>query len=128
MFDSARGYPSTAPRPYSPALLGIIALRQHDLAAARSAFASAIAQAGQLLAVTPELYGAYDATGFACCGLALCGDRTRLDDARRAFEKARSISAHAGVVLGVVQLFDALAQADSEGILAAVRPSVAGSS
>jgi tetratricopeptide (TPR) repeat protein len=127
MFDAARRYDTGAPRPYSSVVLGIIELYQHDVAAAKTAFTKAIAQAEQLLAITPELYAAHDAVGFACCGLALCGERARLEDATHAFARARAISRNPGTVRGIVQLFDALAQADGDGILSAVRPSVSGS-
>jgi tetratricopeptide (TPR) repeat protein len=122
----AAGRYETGPAPLSSALRGIIAVRQHDLAAARQSFQQAIAEANQLLAITPQLYLAHVAVGLAYCGLAVCGDRGKAAGAQGAFANARRITAHAGNVRMILQLFDALAQADTDGILAEVRPFVTG--
>ena len=116
------------------ALLGIIALAQTDVAAARTAFTTAIAHADALLARTPELYGALDARGMALCGLVLCdswqeagggrqeaggGQRSsvseRLQEAVAVFRKARAINRDAGIVARVVRKLDALARTHPEG-------------
>ena len=125
------------------ALLGIVALAQTDVAAARTAFTTAIAHADALLARTPELYGALDAKGIALCGLVLCdsgqwavdsgqwagsGQRSSVTgrpasvtghpsllSAVEAFRAARKINSDAGIVARVVRLLDALARTHPEG-------------
>ncbi len=115
-------------------LLGIIALRQNDVAAAQETFTAAIAHADKLLAQTPEFYDALDAKGVALCGLALCdagrgeafasarlndqsssANASPLRDTIAAFRAARTISKDAGIVARVVRLLDALALADPQG-------------
>jgi tetratricopeptide (TPR) repeat protein len=124
------------------ALLGIIALAQTDVAAARTAFTTAIAQADALLARTPELYDALDARGIALCGIALCdaqeagggrqeavgGQRSSVTGhpasvtghpsllgAVEAFRAARKINSDAGIVARVVRKLDALARTHPNG-------------
>ena len=109
------------------ALLGVIALRQQDRAAARDAFATAVVQADAILAHNAETSGALDSKALALCGLALCGDRQHLSTAVDAYRKARAVDKNPGTVLGVVRLFDALVVADPTGILAGVRGAAAGS-
>lgn len=46
--------------------------------------------------------------------------------AAAAFRAARAITSAAGIVAQVLGLFDALAVADADGVLAAVRPAAAG--
>ncbi len=117
------------------ALLGIITLAQTDVAAARTAFTTAIAHAEALLARTPEFYDALDAKGMALCGIALCdaqeavggrqeaggGQRSSvtghpsLVSAVEAFRAARKINSDAGIVARVVRKLDALARTHPEG-------------
>jgi hypothetical protein len=116
------------------ALLGIIALRQTDSAAAQEAFTAAIAHADVMLERSAQNYGALDAKGVALCGSGLCrggvippksapvaapvqmGDMTSpLQDAVAAFRSARAINKDAGIVACVVRLLDALALADPQG-------------
>ena len=70
--EAARRYDVPQNNHNALALLGVIALRQDDRPAAREAFAAAVAAADGILAQTPEFFGALDAKGLACCGLALC--------------------------------------------------------
>ena len=137
-------------------LHGIIALRQEDNQSAQAAFRQAIAQAGEILAKTPELYNALDAKGLALCGLALVerGNLTGLNEgtfnsgeihesqhdlieaqgdlsgliaqAIESFQKAREIAPHAGVVKGMLRLFDELVKCDEENVLESVRKAVEG--
>jgi tetratricopeptide (TPR) repeat protein len=110
------------------ALLGLIALRQGDQAAAQEAFTAAVSQADQLLAHTPQYYDALDAKGLALSGLALVEDdrEGRVAAAIEAFRAARAITQAKGIVGRVVRLFDALAVADRAGVLAGVRVAAAG--
>lgn len=115
------------------ALRGIIALRQEDEDTARQAFTRAIAQADEILAVTPEYYEALDAKGLALCGLAILGGGRktedggkRLSEAVETFRKAREIAPHAGIVKRNLRLFDELAKCDPEGLLADLREVVEG--
>ena len=108
-------------------VLGVVAYRQHDLRVAKEAFTSAIARADDLLAMTPDRYAALDAKALALCGLALSGDGEQIPAALAAFTSARKVTSAPGVVKKVLLLFDALAQADKNHILADLRPAAAGS-
>jgi len=132
--EAARQYDVPENNHYALALLGIIALRQGDGAAAQEASAAAVAQADTLLAHTPQYYAALDSRGLALCGLALCEARTRnqvsgrnlVSEATAAYRAARAINRDAGVVNRVLRLFDALAAADTAGVLAGVRDAANG--
>jgi hypothetical protein len=117
------------------ALHGIIALRQGDGVTARQAFTSAVAQADEILAKTPDYYDALDAKGLALCGSALCAqddgrrttdNRKTIAEAVETFRAARKIAPHAGVVKSVLRLFDELVKCDSDGVLKNVRKSAEG--
>jgi len=108
------------------ALLGVIALRQDDRGAACEAFTAAVAHADSLLAHTAENYGALDTKGLALAGLALCAGPQHLSAASAAYRAARQIFAGAGIVARVVRLLDALAAADTAGILGEVRRAARG--
>jgi tetratricopeptide (TPR) repeat protein len=129
------------------ALHGIIALRQGERETAQEAFAKSIAQADEILAKTPDYYSALDAKGLALCGAAIAADNGRrtVDDptgtlrsgqssmvyrqqAIEAFQKARKIAPHAGVVKSMLRLFDELVKCDEEGILKGVREVIEGKS
>ena len=107
-------------------MLGVVALRQGDRNTAREAFTAAINEAGQLIALTAERYEALDFKGLSLCGLALCGDPAQIPAAKAAYQAARAVTSDAGIVPTVLLYFDALAQADTDGILAEVRPMAAG--
>lgn len=104
-------------------LCGVIALRQGDRPAAQASFTAAITAAGDLLAKTAASYDALDTRGLALSGLALVstppGDHAR--QAADAFRAARAITSAPGIVARVLRLFDALAVADTTGILAGMR-------
>jgi tetratricopeptide (TPR) repeat protein len=127
MAEAADGYHFPLGDAQNSTVLGIVAYRQADLNAARAAFAAAIARADELLEMTPDRYAALDAKALALCGLALCGDMDQIPGAREAFTTARKVTSTEGVVKRVLQLFDALAQADTGHILADVRPAATGS-
>ena len=111
-------------------LHGIIALRQGEGETAKEAFSKSVAQADEILAKTPDYYGALDAKGLALCGLALCrGGRPSaptIDDAIETFRAARKIAPYAGVVKSVLRLFDELVKCDEEGLLKDVRKATEG--
>jgi tetratricopeptide (TPR) repeat protein len=108
------------------ALQGLVAIRQGDRTTAREAFHAAIEDASELIAVTPDRYTALDSKGFCLCGLALCGETGLIEAAKAAYGAARAITSDAGIVEAALQEFDALAEADTDGILAGVRVIAAG--
>jgi len=124
--ETARQYDVPRNNHYVLALLGIIALRQGDGAAAQEAFAAAVAQADALLAHTPEYYAALDSKGLALCGLALCDAGNLVSEASAAFRAARATNRDVGIVSRVLRLFDALAAMDTAGVLAGVRAAANG--
>jgi len=86
--------------------------RQGDLGVAREALAAAIGQADELLAMTPDLYGALDARALALCGLSLCGDIEQTPFRARGVHRCPEGHLRPrGCQKGLVT-FDALAQAD----------------
>ena len=126
LVEAARKYDVTLGNHSSSAMLGIVALLQGDLNIAREAFTAAINQADQLIILTPERYEALDVKGLSLCGLVLCGDRAQVPAAKAAYATARRVTSAPGITRDVLLYFDALAQADKEGILAEVRPFAAG--
>ena len=124
--ESARRYDAPENNYYILALLGLIALRQADRGAAQEAFAAAVAQADMLLAHSAQNYQALDSKALSLCSLSLCEGGQYLPDALAAYRAARAINTDAGVVARVLRLFDALALADSAGLLAGVRPAAGG--
>jgi hypothetical protein len=109
-------------------MLGVVALLQGDRDTAREAFTTAATEAGQLINLTAERYAALDFKALSLCGLALCGDSAQIPAARAAYRAARAVTCDAGIVRSVLQYFDAMAQADTDSILAEVRPFAAGTS
>lgn len=126
MAEAARKYDVPLSNHRTSAVLGVVALRQGDLSAAKEAFIGAINEASHLLTLTADRYEALDVKGLSLCGLALCGDRAQIAAAKVAYKAARGVTADPGIVREVLQRFDALAQADGDGILAEVRPVAAG--
>ncbi|MCG3153475.1 MAG: Photosystem I assembly protein Ycf3 [bacterium] len=108
------------------ALLGVIALRQTDRAAAQEAFTAAVQHAEQMVAHSAENYDALDAKGLSLSGLALCEGAQHVAAAMAAFRAARAINQDAGIVKRVLRLFDELAKVDVQGLLKEVRPAAAG--
>ena len=94
--------------------------------AAQAAFAKALTQARDLLTHSPQLYTALYTQGLALCGLALCENVAHMPGAKEAYKAARALTTDAGVVGRVLLLFDALAEADTVGLLAEVRAEAAG--
>ncbi|NUO81775.1 hypothetical protein HUU05_17025, partial [candidate division KSB1 bacterium] len=112
------------------ALLGAIALRQADRPAALEAFAAAVQHTEHMLAHSAQNYEALDAKGLAWSGLALCEGpqhvAAAIAAAIAAFRAARALNQDAGIVKGVLRLFDELAKADKKGVLKEVRAAAAG--
>jgi tetratricopeptide (TPR) repeat protein len=102
------------------ALLGLIALRQGDSAAAAEAFQAAISHADVMLGRSGQNYEALDARGLALAGLAVLEGGHRANEAIAAFRAARAITRDPGIVGHVKRLLEALAPADAAGILAGV--------
>jgi tetratricopeptide (TPR) repeat protein len=108
-------------------LAGVIFLRCGNQDKARKAFSTAIAEADSLLAHNDRNSRALDSRALALCGLTLCEMSGRyLPDASKTYYAARRITSDAGIVSRTLSLFDVLAQADTGGILADVRPTAAG--
>jgi tetratricopeptide (TPR) repeat protein len=126
LVEVARKYDVPLSNHSSSAMLGVVALRQAELNTAREVFTAAINEASQLIALTADRYDALDVKGLSLCGLALCGDPAQIPAAKTAYSAARAVTSDAGITREVLQWFDALAQADADGILAEVRPIAAG--
>jgi hypothetical protein len=124
--ETARQYDEPVINDYVLCLLGLIAKRQGDVAAARDAFTESLKQVEALLERNAQNGYALYSKGLALCGLALCGNTDRLAEAAEAYRAARAIITDAGVVRRALLLFDALASADSAGVLAGTRAVVAG--
>ncbi|HYH84435.1 MAG TPA: tetratricopeptide repeat protein [Pyrinomonadaceae bacterium] len=124
--EAAQQYDEPNNNDYVLALLGLIALRQGDVAAAQAAFTEAVAQAETMLTYSAQNFKALDSKGLALCGRAVCGDASRVAEAAEAYKAARAINKDAGIVRRVLRLFDALAESDAAGALAGVRAAAAG--
>ena len=125
--ESARRYNYPLNNHNVLALMGVIALRQGDSASALEAFEAAVEASDILLGHSDTNYGALNAKGLALCGLALCeGKNNYIGDAIHAYTKARSITRAPGIVGRVLRLFDELARADTQGLLAGVREAAGG--
>jgi tetratricopeptide (TPR) repeat protein len=125
--EAARQYDEPGNNHYILVLLGLITLRQRDVAAARAAFTEAVAQAETMLTYSAQNYRALDSKGLALCGLAICGNSWRVAEAAEAYRAARAINKDAGVVRRALRLFDTLSEADTAGVLSGmVRTAVTG--
>ena len=122
LVEAARKYDVFLTNHSTSAVLGVVTLRQGDLNTAREAFSAAFDEARELVDLTADQYRALDVKGLSLCGLALCGYAQQIPAAKAAYKAARAVTSDAGITRDVLQLFDALAQADIEGILAEVRP------
>jgi tetratricopeptide (TPR) repeat protein len=110
-------------------VLGVIATRQGDSAAAQEAFTEAIAQARQALEHNANNQDALAAQGLAFSGLTLLGVGPRsanTEAAVTAYRLAYQANSSAGLVALALRLFDALAVADLDGRLSAIRPAITG--
>ena len=79
-----------------------------------------------LLHKAAQNLSALDTKALALCGLALCGDPGQVAAAVEAYKAARRISRAAGATASALKTFDALAEADAEGLLTEVRQAAAG--
>ena len=122
MVEAARKYDVPLSNHSTSAMLGVVALSQGEVNAARDAFTDANNEADQQLALTSDRYEALDVKGFSLCGLAVCGDPAKISAAKDAYKAARELTSDAGITRGVLQRFDALAKRDAAGLLAEVRP------
>jgi tetratricopeptide (TPR) repeat protein len=123
--NNARQHNEPTHNHYVFSLLGLIALRQRDLPAAREAFTETVVHAELLLKYEANFRALYS-KGLALCGLALCDHPRHTAAAVEAFKMARAINKDAGVVKRVVRLFDTLAEADAGGVLEGIRATAAG--
>jgi tetratricopeptide (TPR) repeat protein len=127
VIERAKSYNFPLDNHEASVIFGVVAIRQGDFDNAREAFNMALQQADELLADNDPIYAALDTKGIALCGLALVDSSVQIRAAKEAYKAARAICSHAGIVARVLQLFDALAKADTIGILAEVRAVAAGS-
>ncbi len=123
---AAQQYDEPEQNHYVLVLLGVVALSQRDHMAAREAFAAAVTEADQLLTYSMQNFRALDTKGLALCGLTLCDQVNRAQDAIESYKAARAINKDAGIVNRVLRLFDALTVADDKGMLAGVRDAAGG--
>ena len=126
--EGAREYDWPQNNHAAAALHGVILLRLGEREAARGAFREALTLADELIAKTARYYEAHYTRGLAWSGLALCGADTAeaLAAAQQAYRDARAITAAEGIVRGELLRFDALAAADTAGVLGPVRAALAG--
>ena len=107
-------------------LFGVIAVRQGEPEAAQDAFREAIVQADRVLQHNPQYYLALGDKGIALSGLALCESADYTAAAIEAFRAARAINRDAGITARLLRSLDALALADTAGVLAGVRAAAQG--
>jgi tetratricopeptide (TPR) repeat protein len=107
-------------------LMGIIQLREGETAESCEAFSQSLEEANVLLEKSDQNFSALDTRALALCGLTLCEDKQHMAAATDAFIAARKITKAKGVVTSVLNQFDALAQADTDGVLATLRKAAAG--
>lgn len=105
---------------------GVIRLRQGQGAAARKAFSKALVEADGLLENTAQNLSALDTKALVLCGLALSEDTRHMSAAVEVYGAAREISSEPGVTADVLRRFDALAEADADGVLTPARAAAAG--
>lgn len=126
MAEAAQQFDRPSSNYVNSALLGMLRLRQGDSQGATKAFTTALSQASEILASSPQLYDALDMKGTILCGLALCGEPSHIPAAKEAFSAARAINSSKGTIGHVLLVFDTLALDDREGILTEVRATAAG--
>jgi tetratricopeptide (TPR) repeat protein len=108
------------------AVLGVIATRQGDSAAAQEAFARAVDAADENLRSSPQYFHSLDAKGIALAGLSLHDGPRHVPGCVAAFRAARAINSDAGIVGRVARLLDALSLADTTGLPADLRAAAVG--
>jgi len=111
---------------YEHLLFGMVALCQNDVAAARGAFATALAQAETMISRCADNFNELDIKGDALCGLAVCGEPERLAAAKEAYVRARAINRDVGAVRTVLRGFDTIAAASPGGLPVDVRAAASG--
>jgi len=106
------------------AVLGLVALRQEDQAAAEEASTAAIGCADAMLKRDAENVDALDAKTLALCILAICRGASGSAEAAEAaatYEAARALNRDAGVVGRARRFLQLLVAGDTIGVLAPVR-------
>lgn len=113
---------------YTCAIAGVVAFQNCDIARAQELFTVALVTANELVGKSYRNYNAWDAKGLATAGLALGfpDSDAYLRQAIEAYQTARAITSAPGLVAEVLLQFDALAVADTAGLLASVRSAAAG--
>lgn len=127
--DAARLYDTPQNNHNALVTLGVVAARQGDSEVAQEAFTEAIAQARQALEHNQRNQDALAAQGLAFSGLTLLGVGPRavnIEAALTAYRLAYQANSSAGLVALTLRLFDALALADPDGRLGAIRPAITG--
>ena len=119
----SHGYGAVVPQVF--AALGAARLRGGDDANANEAFSTALSAADTLLAGTHGMIYVLYVKGIARAGQAVTGERDAAQAARRAFERALTVAPLPGVRVRTLRQFDLLAAADTEGVLAEIRPILA---
>ena len=112
-------------RAYVSLVLAISRQRLGNFEAARIAFRDAASAADELLARTPDNFGALDTRALALCGLTVVDEPSHETAAVAAFQRARAITDAPGVVRRVVRLLDALTAGDA-GVLVPQRRAAIG--
>ena len=110
------------------AALGTAWLREGDHVNADEAFSAALSAADTLLAGSNSMISVLYVKGLARAGQAVTGERDAAQAARRAFETALAAAPLPGIRVRALRQFDLLAAADTRGVLAGIRPVLAGPS
>lgn len=99
--------------------LGIAYLRDQQPDKAYNAFKEAETHSGILLNKYDKNYLALEMKGLAYAGMALCrpNDPNLIIDAKTAFQAARKVTSHAGIIKKLLLFRDAMRPADINGIL-----------
>jgi tetratricopeptide (TPR) repeat protein len=124
--EAARQFDEPVNNHNALSLLGLIQLRQAELASAYESFTEALKQADLLLTRSVRNFEALYAKGLALSGMVLCDNDVYVPDAIEAYKAARNVNNEAGMVGRALRLLDALAEGDEAGVLAGVRAAVAG--
>jgi hypothetical protein len=106
--------------------VGVVALRQGDIAAARDALRRTLSEAEAQLDGAAKAYATAYVKALALAGLALCQDAAYVTAAAKTYREARAISAAPGIIMDELRNLHTLAVADSSGILKPVRAAAAG--
>ena len=102
-------------------LAGVIALRCGDRAAAVKAFDAALAETDRLVKLCATNYKAFSSMALAHAGLAISGDATHIAASRDAFRASHAIVREPGTLTRHRHILDAIAAADSSGVLTGLR-------